>query len=93
MQSVSYRTDDVDPRNSLSRLHLPAFWAFGGEDNLVPVELSVNRLDRLIAEGHSFQYRVYPENGHELVVFDFSRFSLSPAFEEAVSWIRETAHR
>jgi hypothetical protein len=85
---------DVDPIPTLARLRIPGFWAFGGEDNVMPVDLSVARLDALIAGGQSqFGYRIYPENGHEVVVFDFSRLSLSAAFHDAVDWIRQTVDR
>lgn len=92
MKSVSYPPDDVDPRSTLSQLHIPAFWAFGGQDNAMPVDLSVTRLEELIARGQSqFRYKIYPEYGHELIVFDLSRVSLSNPFREGVDWIMKTA--
>lgn len=92
MKSVSYASDDVDPRAALSRLYIPAFWAFGGRDNIMPVDLSVTRLEELIARGQShFRYKVYPEYGHEVIVFDFPRVSLSDPFREGVDWIKKTA--
>jgi hypothetical protein len=58
----------------------------------MPVELSVTRLEELIAGGQSqFRYKVYPEYGHEVIVFDFSRVSLSNPFGEGVDWIKKTA--
>ncbi len=68
---------------------VPGFWAFGGQDNIVPVDLSVTRLRELIARGQSqFDYREYPGYGHELVVFDFSTIALSQPFKDSVEWIR-----
>lgn len=92
MKSVSYPPDDFDPRPILSRLHIPVFWAFGGQDNIMPVDLSVIRLEELIARGQSqLRYKVYPEYGHEVIVFDFSSVSLSNPFREGVDWIKKTA--
>jgi uncharacterized protein len=94
MKSVSCPPHDVDPSPTLARLRIPGFWLFGGRDNVMPVDLSVARLDALIAGGQSqFRYRVYPENGHEVIVFDFSRLSLSAAFHDSVNWIRQTIGR
>lgn len=92
MKSVRYPSDDVDPRPTLSRLRIPTFWAFGGQDSVIPVDLSVARLDELIASGHSqFRYKVYPGYRHEVVVFDVSRMSLSHPFRDGVDWIKSTA--
>jgi len=92
MKSVSHVPDDVDPRPTLSRLHIPAFWAFGGQDNVMPVDLSVTRLEELIAKGQSqFRYQVYPEYGHKVIEFDFFRVALSHPFREGVDWIKKTA--
>jgi pimeloyl-ACP methyl ester carboxylesterase len=89
MKTVSYSNGDVDPRTNLQILQMPGFWAFGGQDNIMPVDLSVTRLRELIASGQSqFQYREYPAYGHELVVFDFSSIALSEPFKDSVEWIR-----
>ena len=90
MKSVRYSEGDVDPRTNLANLQVPGFWAFGGQDNIMPVDLSVTRLSELIARGQSqFQYREYPGHGHELVVFDFSALALSQPFKDSVEWIRD----
>jgi hypothetical protein len=58
----------------------------------MPVDLSITRLEELIARGQSqFRYKIYPEYGHELIVFDFSRASLSLPFSDGVDWIKKTA--
>ena len=82
MQSVGYRADDIDPRTSLSKLSIPGLWLFGDEDNLVPVDLSVARLESLIQQRHSdFEYGVMPGYGHNIV---------DPAYSAMVSWIKRT---
>ena len=92
MKSVRYRSDDVDPRTSLSKLAIPAFWVFRGQDNIIPVDLSVVRLEELIAHGQSqFRYKIYPEYRHELMIlFESSKLSLSRPFPEVAGWIRNT---
>jgi hypothetical protein len=56
----------------------------------MPVDLSVTRLEELIARGQShFRYKVYPEYGHEVIVFDFSKVSLSSPFREGIDWIKK----
>lgn len=77
MRSVRYRPDDLDPRDSLTRLSIPGLWLFGGLDQSIPVALSVVRLDELRSVGHQrFEYRVYPSVGHadidEAVLRDLS---------------------
>jgi pimeloyl-ACP methyl ester carboxylesterase len=55
---------DIDPYPSLSRLHIPAMWVFGGKDEQVPTDLSAQRLDRLIKSGHrEIGYRIFPDLG------------------------------
>jgi pimeloyl-ACP methyl ester carboxylesterase len=94
MKSVRYADDDVDPRTDLTAMQIPGFWAFGGQDNVMPVDLSVVRLRELIGRGQSqFQYREYPAYGHELVIFDFSSLSLSQPFKDSVEWIRNIPRR
>jgi pimeloyl-ACP methyl ester carboxylesterase len=92
MRSVRYGEGDVDPRAHLATLQVPGFWAFGGQDNIMPVDVSVTRLRELIARGQSqFHYREYPDYGHELVVFDFSALALSRPFKDSLEWIRNTS--
>jgi pimeloyl-ACP methyl ester carboxylesterase len=87
MKSVRYRSDDVDPRESLSKLSIPGLWLFGGQDNLAPVDLSVSRLKDLIADGHrNFSYKIFPEYGHNIA--DSSGQS---SVQYMVAWLKETA--
>jgi pimeloyl-ACP methyl ester carboxylesterase len=94
MKSVPSGSGDVDPTTALATLQMPAFWAFGGQDNIMPVDLSVTRLRELIARGQShFRYREYPALGHELVTFDFSTMTLSQPFKDGVDWIGHIAEQ
>jgi pimeloyl-ACP methyl ester carboxylesterase len=90
MKSVRYRPDDTDPRTSLTKISIPGFWLFGDQDNLVPVDLSVARLDGLIQQGHSsFQHAVVAGYGHMLggITLD------APPYATMVTWIKETISR
>jgi pimeloyl-ACP methyl ester carboxylesterase len=87
MRSVRYRSDDVDPRTSLSKLSIPGLWLFGGLDNLVPVELSVARLESLIRQGHqNFSYKIFPNYGH-----DFANPVADARVPFVVAWMKNIA--
>jgi pimeloyl-ACP methyl ester carboxylesterase len=91
MSAAPNPPDDLDPRAALSQLYVPAFWAFGGRDHITPADLSIVRLQELIAAGQSqYEYTLSAEHGHELIVYDFSRMSLSKPFGEGVDWIKRT---
>jgi len=86
MTSVNHRPDDVDPGTSLSKLSIPGLWLFGGQDNLIPVSLSVSKLESLIRRGHrNFQYKIFPDYGHNL--FDTA---MAPSHAAMVAWIEST---
>lgn len=77
MRSVRYRSDDVDPCDSLAKLSIPGLWLLGGRDQSIPVALTAVRLDELISAGQQqFEYKIYPSLGHadidEGVVRDLS---------------------
>jgi uncharacterized protein len=57
---------DTDPRDALRSLSAPGLWLFGGRDVNVPVQLSVERLQPLIAQGRHFSYHVFPRMRHQL---------------------------
>lgn len=87
MKSVPYRPDDVDPRTSLVALSIPTLWLFGGKDNSIPVDLSVERLRNLFQKGHSnFQYKVFPEYGHNLA--DSPK---QVSYQYMIGWLKNVA--
>lgn len=74
---------DVDPRDSLRMLDIPAFWLFGGADNEIPTALSVRQLDALIAEGKSnYEQRTLPGAEHAM------RNAFGEAYPITRAWIR-----
>lgn len=85
MKSTAYRRDDVDPRASLAKLSIPSLWLYGDQDNLVPVDLSITRLQEMIRQGHSnFEYRVVAGQGHNIV----GAGRTAPAYLQTVAWIK-----
>jgi pimeloyl-ACP methyl ester carboxylesterase len=60
---------DYDPMPVLSKLDIPGYWVFAGEDASVPTPGSIENLEQLIEEGKPFAYKVYPDTSHGIVVF------------------------
>ncbi len=85
MKSVPYRPDDVDPRASLEKLSIPGLWLYGDQDHLVPVDLSITRLQDMIRQGHAnFEYRMVADHGHNII----GKGKAAPAYLQTVAWIR-----
>jgi pimeloyl-ACP methyl ester carboxylesterase len=59
-----YEFVDTDPRESLAALSIPGLWIFGGRDTQLPAQLSIERLEALMAQGKRFEHRLYPALGH-----------------------------
>ena len=69
---------DSDPITSLSDLSIPGLWIFGAQDGSIPVDLSIDRLQRLINQGFAYEYILVPGVGHN---------SISETFEEVRGWM------
>jgi uncharacterized protein len=78
--SERWRFADDDPVDALKDLSIPGLWLFGGRDANVPVNLSIERLKTLIAQGKPFEYQLFPASGHNLDEKD-----ASPA---TIAWIK-----
>lgn len=75
---------DTDPRDALRKLEIPGLWLFGGNDNTMPVKLSIDRLSGLISEGQAnFEFRLAPDGGHNMN-FQADR----PAIDAMIEWMR-----
>ena len=59
-----YEFTDTDPQDVLSKLSIPGLWIFGGKDIQVPVNLSIEHLNTLKSKGKRYEYRLFPELGH-----------------------------
>ncbi|MGE8555460.1 MAG: alpha/beta hydrolase family protein [Chryseobacterium jejuense] len=78
-----YEFTDTNPLDTLSQLSIPGLWIFGGKDIQVPVNLSIEYLNGLIADKKRYEYKLYPALGHNTA---FS--SSAEPVEYAISWIK-----
>ncbi|WP_185964446.1 alpha/beta hydrolase family protein [Aliikangiella marina] len=74
---------DSNPSDHLQHLDVPGLWIFGGRDGSIPVDLSIQRLDRLSEAGHEYEYILYSHLGHN---------NMPKTFESVVSWIKRIVH-
>ncbi|MFK7954541.1 MAG: alpha/beta hydrolase family protein [Lysobacterales bacterium] len=75
---------DTDPSDSLSTLAIPGLWVFGAQDGSVPVGLSINRLQALIAAGKPYEYVLYSGEGHN---------NIPATIAGAIDWIKRKNFR
>lgn len=78
-----YEFTDTNPLDTLSQLSIPGLWIFGGKDIQVPVNLSIEYLNGLIADKKRYEYKLYPALGHNTAFSD----SHEPV-EYAIKWIK-----
>ena len=77
-----------DPLPSLEAIDIPGLWMFGSQDRSIPIPLSIDNLDTLVAQqGKDFDYIVYPNADHSLRDVDTEQFF--PAMSDAANWILE----
>ena len=77
-----------DPLPSLEAIDIPGFWMFGSQDRSIPVALSVENLDTLVAQqGKDFSYIIYPNADHNLRDVNTEQFF--PAMSDALNWLVE----
>ena len=69
---------DTDPNDSLVKLKIPGLWIFGKQDGSVPVDLSIQKLDKLIDRGYEYEYVLFSKAGHN---------NMSETFTTAIDWI------
>ena len=73
-----------DPKNSLTDLAIPGLWLYGAKDIQVPAQLCIEQLKRLKREGKSYDYRLYPNLGHNT-----ANASDPTPVDEAIQWIKQ----
>jgi pimeloyl-ACP methyl ester carboxylesterase len=78
-----YEFIDTDPKDILAKLSIPGIWIFGGKDIQVPVKLSIEYLDVLKSKGKHYEYKLFPNLGHNTAFSD----SEEP-MKDAISWIK-----
>lgn len=78
-----YQFAPTDAGDALAKLSIPGLWLFGGKDIQIPVNLSIERLSVLKTQGKPYEYRLFPELGHN------TGYSASPEpFNMAIKWIQ-----
>lgn len=78
-----YRFTDTDPSQTLDRLSIPGLCFVGLRDLQVPVGLSIERLNTLLAQGKPYHYCLFPTLGHQVVFSDHTE-----PIEIAVHWMK-----
>lgn len=78
-----YEFTDTDPLNTLSQLSIPGLWIFGGKDIQVPVNLSIEHLKKLMSANKQYEYKLYPNLGHNTVFSDSNE-----PIEYIIKWIK-----
>ncbi|KQR67724.1 S9 family peptidase [Pedobacter sp. Leaf176] len=81
-----YKFEPTDPGVALSSLSIPGLWIFGGRDIQVPVNISIEHLDTLKAQGKPYVYKLYPDLGHNTAVS-----SAPDPVSFAIRWIKSSA--
>jgi dipeptidyl aminopeptidase/acylaminoacyl peptidase len=78
-----------DPIPALKTLDVPGLWLLGAQDNSIPVPLTIEILDSLVADdGKDFSYIVYPNRGHGWTDPDTGQ--VYPVLLDALNWLDET---
>lgn len=81
-----YEFIDTNPYDILSELLIPGFWIYGGKDIQVPVNLSIEYLDKLKSKGKQYDYKLFPNLGHNTAFSD----SEEP-MKNAIIWMKNIA--
>ncbi|WP_052631998.1 alpha/beta hydrolase family protein [Pseudoxanthomonas suwonensis] len=73
---------DSDPNESLAKLGIPGLWIFGGRDGSIPVDLSIQNLQKLRDAGHGYDYVLFSSLGHN---------NMPETFSVATDWIKRSS--
>jgi len=77
-----------DPVPSLRKLDVPGLWLLGAQDDSIPISLTIEILDSLIADhDKDFSYIVYPNKDHGWTDVDTGQFY--PVLYDALNWLDE----
>lgn len=83
-----YEFTDTNPNDALSKLSIPGLWIFGGKDIQIPVKLSIEYLEILKSKGKNYQYKLYPNLGHNTSFSD----SEGP-MHYVIDWVKSSNHK
>jgi hypothetical protein len=75
-----------DPLPSLQKLEVPGLWLLGAQDSSIPIPLTIEILDSVIADhDKDFSYIVYPNKGHGWRDEDTGQ--VYPVLYDALEWL------
>lgn len=69
---------DTDAGEDLEKLSIPGLWIFSHNDSSIPVDLSIDRLQKLRRGGHRYDYVLFSGLGHN---------NMDRTFSVATDWI------
>lgn len=78
-----YQFIDTNPNDILSKLSISGLWIFGGKDIQVPIKLSIEYLDILKSKGKHYEYKLFPNLGHNTAFSDDEE-----PMKDAINWIK-----
>ncbi|SMO53970.1 hypothetical protein SAMN06265349_102165 [Flavobacterium resistens] len=78
-----YEFIDTNPKDILAKLSIPGFWIYGSKDIQVPANLSIEYLDTLKSKGKHFEYKLFPNLGHNTAFSDNEE-----PMNDAINWIK-----
>lgn len=77
-----------DPLLLLEAINVPCLWILGGQDRSIPVPLTIEIIDSLVADqGKDFSYVYYPNMHHGWK--DVDTAGLYPVLNDALEWLEE----
>lgn len=79
-----FQFSTTDPKHSLTNLDIPGLWLYGAKDIQVPAQLCIEQLTTLKSQGRAFEYRLYPNLGHNT-----GNASDPSPVEDAIQWIKQ----
>ena len=62
----AYKPTGFDPIPFIRQMRIPAVWIFGGNDDSIPVDLSIEALRGLQKEGYPFELSWFPTGNHPM---------------------------
>lgn len=74
----SFLGKDTDPSESLEKLKIPGLWVFGKNDGSIPVDLSIQRLEKFNKSAYSYDYVLFSRLGHN---------NIPETFATVIDWI------
>lgn len=94
LQEASYMTLDYagphgfDPMPSLQELSIPGLWLLGAQDDSIPIPLTIENLNSLVADHRKdFRHIVYENKGHGWT--DVETGQMYPVLNDALIWLEE----